>query len=256
MSDGRALILTFDSTFDGFLSAVHYAVKNRVRPIKICAEGDVQTQLDTDIMFIPTDNSNAELVRRTLFDTVGYNGFKRAYYAFLCSEEDSATASYLYLLYAFKYGKNTPNYLSVPDILRAYKLEHKVMNEADRMKGFLRFAVMDGGVEYAPMEPEHDILALLMPHFADRLKNIPFVIHDLYRQKAGVYARGKWFITSAEGLVPPKISAEEETFRRLWKNFYSAISIPERKNEKLQTQLMPKKYRGHMTEHNSVFDIP
>ena len=157
--------------------------------------------------------------------------------------------SYTYILYALKYGKSTSSYMSNPDILRAYKLEKNVVYEADRMKGFLRFAVMEGGVEYAPMEPENDILALLSPHFADRLKNIPFVIHDLLRQKAGVCARGTWFITDASDLAPPQLSAEEETYRRLWKSFYSAISIRERKNERLQTQMMPKKYRKHMTEH-------
>lgn len=243
------LILTFDSTFDGFLSAVYYAVKNRVRPVSICSEELVQTMLDCKIEFIPSHNQHAELVRRTLCDSVGYDGFKRAYYTFLASAEDSVMASYTYILYALKYGKNTASYMSAPDIFRAYQLEKKVVYEADRMKGFLRFAVMEGGVEYAPMEPENDILALLMPHFADRLKNIPFVIHDLLRQKAGVCSRGTWFITDAADLAPPQLSAEEETYRRLWKNFYDAICIRERKNEKLQTQMMPKKYRKHMTEH-------
>lgn len=249
MSHGRNLIYTFDSTFDGFLTVVHYTVTNRVRPAAVYPEGEAQLQLDSEIMYIPTDNRNADLVRRTLCDNIGYDGFKRAYYVFLCGEEDAIMVSYTYLLYALKYGKKTYNYRSLPDINRAYKLEHKVSHEADRMKGFLRFAVMEGGVQYAPMEPENDILPLIMPHFADRLKSIPFVIHDLLRQKAGVCARGTWFITDAEGLTPPKLSPDEKMYRELWKSFYKAISIPERKNERLQTQMMPKKYRKHMTEH-------
>ncbi len=247
MSD---LILTFDKSFDGFLSAVHYAVKNRVRPLKICHEDDVQTMLDCTIIHIPTDNANADVVRRTLLDSCDYDTFKRAYYAFLSSEEDSATISYTYILYALKYKNKTPNYMSNVDIFKAYQSARKVSREADRMKGFLRFAVMEGGVQYAPMEPENDILSLLMPHFADRIKHIPFVIHDLLRQKAGVYANGRWFITDASDLTPPELSADEKTYQRLWKCFYSSISIRERKNERLQTQMMPKKYRKHMTEHN------
>lgn len=242
------LILTFDSTFDGFLTVVHYTVKNRVRPVAICSEDSVQTMLQSTIMHIPTSMENADTVRRTLCDKAGYDNFKRAYYAFLSSHENSAMISYTYILYALKHGKNTSSYMSLPEIFNAYKLEKRVVYETDRMKGFLRFAVMEGGVEYAPMEPENDILALLMPHFADRLKNTPFVIHDLLRQKAGVCARGTWFITDAADLIPPELSADEETYRKLWKNFYSAISIPERKNERLQTQMMPKKYRKHMTE--------
>ncbi|MBQ6795834.1 MAG: TIGR03915 family putative DNA repair protein [Clostridia bacterium] len=243
------LILTFDSTFDGFLSAVHHAVKNRVRPVCICPQGEVQTMINCSIMPIDTHMQNAELVRRTLCDAAGYDSLKRAYYTYLSSAEDAIMASYTYILYALKYGKSTANYMSNADIYRAYQLEKKVMYEADRMKGFLRFAVMEGGVEYAPMEPENDILALLMPHFADRLKSVPFVIHDLLRQKAGVCSRGSWFITDASDLTVPSLAADEVTYRKLWKTFYDAICIRERTNLKLQTQMMPKKYRKHMTEH-------
>ncbi|MGM9550723.1 MAG: TIGR03915 family putative DNA repair protein [Clostridia bacterium] len=248
MYDGRNVIFVFDSTFDGFLSVIYHAVKNRIRPVNICTEDNLQTMLDTENVFIETDSHNADTVRYTLMDKMGYDGFKRAYYAFLCCEEDSYTAAFKYVLYGLKYGKNTANYLSTPDICRAYELERKVCNEAERMRGFLRFSVMEGGVEYAPIEPENDLLPILMPHFAQRLKNIPFVIHDLLRQKAGVYSKGSWFITDAEGLAPPKLSQDEKMYRSLWKNFYNAICIKERRNLKLQTQNMPKKYRKHITE--------
>lgn len=248
MSDGRNLICTFDGSFDGFLSVVHYTVKNRCRPIKVCSEDMVQMEMNTEVLFVPTEMHNAERVRNSAMEIMGYEGFKRAYSVFLNSNKDSATVSYLYLLYGFKYGKKTHHYMSVPDINNAYKLERQVAYEVDRIKGFLRFSVMEGGVEYAPMEPEHDILALIMPHFADRIKTIPFVIHDLLRQKAGVYAKGRWMIVDAEGLVVPKVAEDEKKYRDLWKKFYDAICIRERENLKLQTQMMPKKYRKHITE--------
>lgn len=248
MPDGRDVICTFDGTFDGFLSVVYYAVKNRIRPVRVCAEHSVQTRLDTDIRFIATDTQNAERVRVSAMEQMGYDGFKRAYYVFLNGDGESASVSYLYLLYGFKYGKNTYQYMSVPDINRAYKLESQVVCETDRMKGFLRFAVMEGGVEYAQIEPENDILALLMPHFADRLKTIPFVIHDILRKKAGVYAKGRWIIADADGLPEPKMADDEAFYAELWRSFYNAVSIEERKNLKLQTNMMPKKYRKHMTE--------
>ena len=248
MSDGRNLICTFDGTFDGFLSVVYYAVKNRLRPVKVCVEDMVQLELDSVVEFIETNIHHSEHVRNSLMDIMGYEGFRRAYYVFLNSHPDSATISYTYILYGLKYGKNTYNYMSVPDINLAYKLERQVVYEVDRMKGILRFCVMDKGVEYAPMETEHDILALLMIHFSDRLKNIPFVIHDLLRQKAGVYRNGTWFITDAAAVPPPKANDDEKKYRDLWKKFYNTICIRERTNLKLQNNMLPKKYRKHMTE--------
>ncbi len=248
MSDRTNVICTFDGTFDGFLSVVYYCVKERVRPVTICRENETQMMLGCSVENVTTESYHADTVRHTLCDKMGYDGFKRVYYVFLCNVKDNFMSAFKYVLYGLKYGKKTSSYLSEPDIYRAYELERKVYYEADRMKGFVRFSVMEGGVEYAPMEPDHDILALLMPHFADRLKNIPFVIHDVGRQKAGVYMKGSWFITDAEGLSPPDISKDEVQFRKLWKNFYNSICINERRNPKLQTQMMPKKYRRHITE--------
>ena len=108
---------------------------------------------------------------------------------------------------------------------------------------------MENGVEYARIEPDNDILVLLMPHFADRLKTIPFIIHDVSRKKAGVYLKGSWFITDAEDLTVPDVVEDEMEYRELWKAFYNSICIKERRNLKLQTQMMPKKYRHNMTEH-------
>lgn len=249
MSDGSNLICTFDSTFDGFLTLVHYTVTNRVRPCAIYTDGNVQTSLGCEILHIPTDYSNADLVRRTLTHNASFGIFKRAQLAFLASCDDSLMTTYTYILYALKHGKKLSDYRSLPAVNRAFALEYKVLHEADRMKGFLRFSVMEGGVQYAPMEPENDILVLLMPHFADRLKSIPFVIHDLLRHKVGVCKMGTWFISDATDLIPPPLSPEEKSYRELWKRFYGAVSIRERKNERLQTQMMPKKYRRHMTEH-------
>ena len=242
------LILTFDGTFDGFLSAVYYAVKNRVRPRHISIEKSVQTDLTAKLVNVPTDSLNSEKVRSVICDKMGLDALKRTYYAFLNSSPDSATAVYKYLLYGLKYGKKTSNYLSEPDIFKAYELARAVTREADRVQGFLRFSVMEGGVEYAPFEPVHDIITIITPHFAERLKSIPFVIHDIKREKAAVYTIKEWFLTDASEITLPSLSHDEKNFRAMWHEFYRAIAIRERKNERLQNNMLPKMYRKHMTE--------
>ncbi len=46
----------------------------------------------------------------------------------------------------------------------------------------------------------------------------------------------------------PAASAEEERYRELWKGFYDTIAIKERHNPRCRMTMMPKRYRGHMTE--------
>ncbi len=248
MSDGTNVICTFDGTFDGFLSVIYYVVKNRIRPILVCTAQNAQLLLNAQLINVETDSCLADKVRNAINDKMGYDGFKRTYYAFLNSSPSSANACYKYLMYGLKYGKATVNYMSHPDILAVFKLSDAVSKELDRMKGFLRFSVMEGGVEYAPFEPVHDLLAPITPHFTERLRRIPFVIHDIKREKAAVYTTRQWFITDASGLTVPKLSPDEKDFQALWRTFYQTISIKERKNERLQTQMMPKMYRKHITE--------
>ncbi|MCD8049457.1 MAG: TIGR03915 family putative DNA repair protein [Clostridia bacterium] len=242
------IICTFDSTFDGFLSVIFRVVRERFRPVQVCGKEYAQLMLDAEVMHVETDSASADVVRRAITNAIGYDGFKRVYLAFLNSDPNAPTAAYKYLMYAFKYKKQTSNYLSNPDIFAVYKLADAVSRELDRMKGFLRFSVMEGGVEYAVFEPDHDILSPITIHFADRLRSIPFIIHDKKREKASVYDTHEWFITDAKGITPPALSPDEKNFRTLWREFYRALTINERKNERLQTQMLPKKYRRHITE--------
>ena len=42
--------------------------------------------------------------------------------------------------------------------------------------------------------------------------------------------------------------SNEEKFQKLWKSFFKGVTINERKNLKLQTQMVPLLYRTYMSE--------
>ena len=46
----------------------------------------------------------------------------------------------------------------------------------------------------------------------------------------------------------PNYSSNEEKFQKLWKSFFSGVTINERTNLKLQTQMVPLLYRTYMSE--------
>ena len=48
--------------------------------------------------------------------------------------------------------------------------------------------------------------------------------------------------------VRSQLSMEEDDYRAMWKAFTKSISIEARKNESLQKQLLPLKFRDKMTE--------
>jgi probable DNA metabolism protein len=43
-------------------------------------------------------------------------------------------------------------------------------------------------------------------------------------------------------------AADEDLYRSLWKAYYKAINIPERKNTRLMLRLMPRRYWKYMPE--------
>ena len=60
----------------------------------------------------------------------------------------------------------------------------------ERVLQFLRFQEITGGILYGEIAPDADVLAFVMPHFADRFPLENFVILDERRATAGIHPAG------------------------------------------------------------------
>ena len=124
----------------------------------------------------------------------------------------------------------------------------KVYSEKHRIGGFLRFKETKSGVMYAPYSPDNDITELIMPHFLSRFSYMPFVIHDVKRNKVGISDGKKFKMFKAEDTATLTFSDDEKNLENLWKRYYKAVNIKERKNRKQQNRCMPMRYREFMPE--------
>ena len=116
------------------------------------------------------------------------------------------------------------------------------------MVQFIRFADIGGGLYYAHITPQANVVPLIMGHFSKRFNIQPFIIHDPRHCLSGVFDTKKWWLV--EG-VPQGISlptAIEDRYQELWQRFYKTIAIPERKNLVVQRGFMPKRFWGDMCE--------
>ena len=86
-----------------------------------------------------------------------------------------------------------------------------------------------------------------MPHFVKRFPTINFVIADLKRGTAAMHIGGKVEFLELKELNY-EISEREKFFEEAWQDFYKAIAIDERRNEKLMISNMPKRYWRYLTE--------
>ncbi len=246
--DGHGAVFVYDGSYQGLFTAIFEAVYSRTEPADIVSEDRLQLTFNTRFTDVETDPAKAGRVVSAARKKLGGEAMSRIYRAFLSSGEGRELCIYRYLMLGFRLGRAANSLLTEPYVFRVSALSQNVSRETDKMMGFIRFSVMEGGVQYCRFSPENNIMPLVLNHFAARLSCIPFVMHDTRHKILGIYDTREKYIVSAEGFVPPEKSSDEEYFEGLWKLFYGTVGIKERKNLRLMKQMMPARYFRHMWE--------
>jgi len=160
---------------------------------------------------------------------------------------EAPTVIYKYLQLGFKIGSRVDLDLMDDRVLNIQRINQKVTFEKHRMLGLVRFQLVEGDLYYAPVQPDHNIVALMANHFSQRMSDQKWMIHDVKRKIGVIYNLKQWVITPVD-IETPAIGKEEYLYQELWKNYYKSIAIKERKNPKLQKRCMPVRYWGFLTE--------
>ena len=136
---------------------------------------------------------------------------------------------------------------NLPQVVDFNDLLYKITGETHQFKGFIRFMECANGVLYAPYSPDNNITDLLMPHFAARLGELKFVIHDVKRGIAGIH-NGKEWILGYAGATEIMLSDDVRGFGTLWKKYYKSVNVSERPHERQMKRSMPVRYWKFLPE--------
>ncbi len=236
-----------DGTTYGFYTAVFdaYLDKNCI----ITSAKNLQLTFDSNLIHVKTDTEKSERVLKKLrlYDTRGERDISLIL-RLGSSEKEQIAFEYLKRIISLK--APVRERLNEPAVIVARDAHKKVIAEAHHFKGFLRFMEGANGVYYAPFEPDNDILELIVPHFTARLKNQPFVIHDIKRRIAALYNTKECVITTTDEKVSVNLSDYEQAFQNLWKEYYNSVNISQRPHEKQTKGYMPVRYWKYMPEKN------
>jgi probable DNA metabolism protein len=161
--------------------------------------------------------------------------------------EDRGTVLMNYLRVGWQVGHRLGDHIAHPDVFEAMRISKQVGFETHKFTGLVRFCLV-GGTFYCDFEPDNDILPFLAPHFADRLRDQNWILHDVGRDVAAIFDKAceTWTILPLSARV--SAGAEEDPFIALWLTYHKTISIKERENPKLQRQFMPRRYWKHLSE--------
>ena len=238
----------YDGSLDGLLCCIFEAYERKEEPLSIVAGHAVQLALDAQVRDIASDPARASRVQQGILARIGPEAFACVQQAALSTDPKAAEIALAYVRLGFAVGPRIDQRLADPAVHAMNKLLRQVGWEAQRYIQFLRFGELEGGVYFAEMEPEHDVLVIVMPHFADRFGQQPFIIHDKTRGLAGVWDMREWALVSSETMSLPPLTADEAHYQALWRTFYNSIAIKQRINPNLRRQFMPKKFWRYITE--------
>jgi probable DNA metabolism protein len=244
------LSISYDSTFNGFLSVVFEIYRQHLDVGEIHPDrSDSPCNLFMQPFRIETSEESAQRLKRAISNQASPEILSTLDAAFR-SEEDGIEMKILAYLRKMFLGTD-PTYAKNPtsdEMLPIFMTARSVRREVGGMLGMVRFNRMPDGTYFSEIEPKYDILELLIGHFRGRFANERWVIYDSKRG-FGVYYDGK---NPVEMSIPNirQVSAmnSSDNFVQLWQDYYKSIAIKERENPKLMKQCLPVRYWKHLPE--------
>ncbi|WP_338377441.1 TIGR03915 family putative DNA repair protein [uncultured Flavobacterium sp.] len=249
-------LLSYDNTFEGFLTAVFEIFEYKYVQPKIIKYTDLQQNLFIDSIEIITNIEKSDRVIKRLNEQIGADGVRCLIYAFLSEKQDVENSILKVIEYAVKNpSQNVMKNFSNEAVLQISKLTKSVGREKHRMEAFIRFELLKDGIYFAKIEPDFDVLTLIIRHFKNRYQDQKWLIYDLRRKYGVFYDLFKTEIVSLdldlkllEANNNEVFSDSEIEYQKLWSEYFDHTNIKERKNTKLHTQHVPKRYWKYLTE--------
>lgn len=244
------MIYVYDGTWDCFLTAVHHYYYDRQEVYNIESALTLSPNLIDAYRNIETDTVRARTVENAIRNKISPESHENILHCFFSDLEGRERWILNYLKLGFKIGSKIDSMLGNQTVLDVLQPARKVFGECHRMLGLIRFQLLEGNIYYAKMQPDHNIITFISPHFKDRFADQNWILHDTKRKLASLYNTKRMRLSYMDLSNIPELHSEELKFQELWKNYYKHIAIKSRINPKLQKHFMPKRYWENLTEKN------
>lgn len=242
------MIYVYDGTWDCFLTTIHYYYYDKQEVSNIESALSCRPNMIDEYRNIENDISKARTVENAIRSKISRESLDNIIRCFFSELEGREIWILKYLKLGFKIGSKIDSMLGTQTVLDVLQPARKVFGECHRMLGLLRFELLEGNIYYAKMQPDHNIITFISPHFKERFKDQNWIIHDTKRNLASLYNTKQLRISYMDLSNIPDLHSDELKFQKLWKNYYKHIAIKSRINPKLQKHFMPKRYWKNLTE--------
>lgn len=248
----------YDGSYFGLFTAIFEIYDRKCKDAAIVKQKCMEAFVFTNNIEIYTDSLKAKRVLKGLEKKVSRECLSTIYRCYLSELKGIENTILQFVQYAFSSVENPENNFGHPAVLEISQIARKVGREKHRFEAFVRFESIGKNFFYAPIDPDYNVLPLIIPHFKRRYADQDWIIYDINR-KYGVHYDQQTeqvneaiidFTNTPNALVQTNISFDlnEKLYQELWKNYFKNANIPVRKNTKLHLRHVPKRFWKYLVE--------
>jgi len=247
----------FDGTYAGYLTGLFECFERKEWEASPIVSHSGPRELFGEVRTVVSDPAKAKRVQAGLVKRLGAEKAARFWQNFLSEEAAAWRVGYRVARQVFLSGSQVLENYGDKDVLFFSQTVKKVSRERHRIKAFVRFAKSADGLYVATVEPDFNVLPLVVSFFRSRYADQPWLIFDAKRDY-GMHYDGN----SVTEVVREPVNgtsdrrnglalawdARNEQVERLWKQYFKSTNIEARRNLRLHLRHLPKRYWKYLVE--------
>lgn len=254
------MIYVIDGSLESLLCAVFEWFERKPGKIILQLNKYYQPDAFTAEFHVHKDNKKADRVWTGLQKKLDKSWMRRFYCTFLSESVQAYSSLFEFTCYIFSNPLGAEDNYGNAHVLAVAQIGRKVEREKHRMEAFIRFQHSADGIFYCGIDPDFNVLPLIMNHFKNRYADQKWIIYDLKRHYGLYYDMEKVEQVSLDAKEEKNLqdsTAElhadnENLYSTLWKDYFKSTNIAARKNSKLHVQHVPKRYWKYLTEKMDI----
>jgi probable DNA metabolism protein len=254
------MIYIIDGSLESVLCAVFEWFERKPGKIILKLASHYEPDAFEQALVIHNDRTKADRVLKGLQKKLDGGWMRKVYCTYLSEKPDALVSLFEFICYLFLRKDSAEQNYGNEHVLAIVQTAKKVEREKHRMEAFIRFKHASDGIFYCAISPDFNVIPLIMKHFKDRYADQKWVIYDIERHYGIFYDLEKVeeiYLSEEDqkrltDTPQALISEKESMYADLWTNYFKSTNIVARKNTKLHTQHVPKRYWKYLTEKQGV----
>lgn len=176
----------FDGSWQGLLTAVFEYFERKEKHVMLVHKNCFQPSMFGNAFTVITIDMKAARVCKGLQKKLAKDHLQHLYYTFLSELSECYDALFQVMVKVFRGQENILDNYGDDTALFISQTTKKVSRERHRMKAFIRFEKSTDGLFFAVVEPDFNVLPLIIKFFKNRYADQAWLIYDVKR-KYGIY---------------------------------------------------------------------